>query len=246
MHKAQKNLMKPKGSSVVMTETPFQKRHCCWFCGEPSHVDVIFPPNTHPNSYHETAYLLLSCPHPTISVPACGECKKFAHKAEVGNIWALNSFVKKQLLKHYAKDLAIGINWTQEELSTSEFEGGNFAGFAKSAWFIYEVAKARVSYSSWPLVAGGIILEHENSASECTESFLFDDVLYPSVDDAIEHYSNTFMLDQHYVKAVLKQISNENIDVSSFAKAVRFCRLLVGATPNERKLAFKKLVANLY
>lgn len=238
---------KAKEQGVVITETPFDKRHCCWFCGEPSHVDFVFPPNNTLTSYHETKYLLLSCPHPTISVPCCGECQNLAARAEVDNIWSVNLYVKQQLLKRHAKDLAIGVNWTKDELANSEFEDGNFSGFAKSAWFIYEVAKGRVSYKGWPLIANGLVLDSSVAEGECVEPFQFDGVVYPSVNDAIAHYGNTFKLDQHYMTAVLKQMSEgiieKQLDGQSFSKAVRFCRALVDATPDKRKLAYRKLVS---
>jgi hypothetical protein len=229
-------------TSVIITETPFDKRCCCWFCGEPSHVDFIFPPVSSPTTYHENQYLVLNCPHPAISVPCCGECYKLANKAQVDNIWAVNSVVKKQLLKRHAKDLAIGVNWTQEELASSEFEQGNFAGFARSAWFIYEVAKERVNYLSWPLVVNGIELCDSINEVEQLTHFNFDDVTYPSIGDAIEHYANIFLLDPQYFSAVLQQLSDREINVKTFAQAIRFCRLLVNATSNERKSAFKALV----
>jgi len=239
---ASNKLEKTVTTSVIITETPFDKRCCCWFCGEPNHVDFIFPPLSSPKSYHENKYLVLSCPHPVISVPCCGECHKLANKARVDNIWAVNSVVKKQLLKRHAKDLAIGVNWTQEELSLSEFEQGNFAGFARSAWFIYEVAKGRVSYLSWALVVDGIELDDSVNEIDQLEIFYFDDVTYPSIGDAIEHYANIFLLDPQYFSAVLQQLSGGNIDAKSFAQAIRFCRLLVNATSNERKVAFNALV----
>jgi hypothetical protein len=232
-------LEKAAATSVIITETPFDKRCCCWFCGEPSHVDFIFPPQT---SYHENKYLVLSCPHPTISVPCCAECQKLASKARADNIWAVNAIVKKQLLKRHAKDLAIGVNWTQAELASSEFEQGNFAGFARSAWFIYEVAKGRVSYLSWPLVVNGIELDDSANDFDQQEVFHFDDVTYPSIGDAIEHYAKIFLIDPQYVSAVLQQLSDGKLDAKHFAQAIRFCRLLVNATSTERKVAFNALV----
>jgi len=175
-------------------------------------------------------------------VPSCGECHKLASKARVDNIWAVNSVVKKQLFKRHAKDLAIGVNWTQEELASSEFEQGNFAGFARSAWFIYEVAKERVSYLSWPLVVNGVEMCDSVNEVDQLANFHFDDVTYPSIGDAIEHYANIFLLDPQYFSAVLQQLSDGEVDVKSFAKAIRFCRLLVNATTNERKSAFNALV----
>ena len=233
-----------KPVTVAITETPFDKRYCCWFCGEPSHVNFIFPAlNISPRSYRDAQFLSLNCPHPTLSVPCCGECQKLAGKAKVDNIWAVNTFVKKQLLKRHAKDLAIGVNWTQQELSSSEFEQGDFAGFAKSAWFIYGVAKGRIGYMGWTLVVDGIELDGSVHEVEQSEPFNFDGVLYPSITDAIEHFGNIFLLDPHYFSAVLQYMANGTINDKSFAQAIRFCRLLVNATQHERKVAFNALVA---
>ena len=235
-------MVKPVAASVIVTETPFDKRHCCWFCGEPSHVNFVFPPRSTLSSYDESVFLLLSCAHPVISVPSCGECKTIAKKALVANIWAVNTYVKRQLLKCYSNDLAIGINWTKAELAASGFEQGNFAGFARSAWFMYEVAKGRVNYLGWLLVAHGIELEVVDFEVIQVETFSFDGVLYPSLPDAIRHYAKIFLLDEPYFFAVLQHLSKGDVNEKSFAQAVRFCRLLVNATPNERKVAFKTLV----
>lgn len=246
--KPEKPVTESVEKGVAITETPFDKRHCCWFCGEPSHLNFIFPTNTSiPDSssriFPQTKFFLLNCPHPKISVPCCAECQKIASKAQVDNIWAVKAYVKKQLLKRHAKDLAIGVNWTQQELATSEFEQGSFAGFAKSAWFIYEVAKARVSYMGWPLVVEGLVLDDSVYEEDYLAPFHFDGVTYPSINEAIEHYGKIFLLDQQYVNDVLQHIANGEIDQKSFAQTIRFCRLLINATPEERKVAFNNLTS---
>jgi hypothetical protein len=236
-------VIRPIIASVILTETPFDKRHCCWFCGEPSQVFFIFPSCYSAFAYESDKYLSLSNSHPSISIPSCRECQQFANRAQKNTIFAVKGYVKQKLLKRYAKDLAIGVNWTEQELAASEFEQGNFAGFARSAWFMYEVAKGRVSYLGWPLVADGIEFEDIDLEDLQVETFNFDGVLYPSLSDAITHYAKIFLLDEHYVTAVLQHLGNSGIDEKSFAQAVRFCRLLVNASQNERKLAFKALVA---
>lgn len=238
-------LTNPVAASVIVTETPFNKRHCCWFCGEPNNAQFIFPSHSSLSSYQGDNSLLVTCPHPVISVPSCSECHKLAKKARVHTIWAVKAFVKQQLIKHYAKDLAIGINWTKQELATSDFEDGSFSGFARSAWFIYEVAKERVNYLGWPLVASGIELNELLLDEKVSEVFGFDGVIYPSLADAISHYAKTFLLDEHYISEVLQHLGNGDINERAFAKAVRFCRLLVNATPYERKVALNTLIAEV-
>jgi len=237
-------LTNPVSSSVIATETPFNKRRCCWFCGEPNNIQFVFPSHSSLSSYQGDNSLLVTCPHPVISVPSCSECHKLAKKARVHTIWAVKDFVKRQLIKHHAKDLAIGINWTQEELASSEFEDGNFAGFARSAWFIYEVAKGRVNYLGWPLTVNGLELDELQLDEKIEEAFAFDGVLFPSLADAISHYAKTFLLNEHYISEVLQHLGNGDVDERSFARAVRFCRLLVNATPNERKVALKALISD--
>tara|TARA_Y100000034_G_C6789325_1_gene353286 strand:- start:208 stop:885 length:678 start_codon:yes stop_codon:yes gene_type:complete len=210
-----------------LIDIPFEHRHQCWFCGEPSHVSFTFP---------HSGYLVIACPHPTLMVPCCGECHTLARKAQVDDIWRVRQSVKAGLIKRYRKDLAIGISWTQEELANSGFEGGNFEGFQRSAWFMYEVAKDRVNYKAWPLSYRGEDLEEVF----VKDSFTFDGVTYPSVDDAILHYAQSFGIKVQVMKKALAITG-----IEAFADAVRFCRLLVGATPDEIKVALAGLASNI-
>jgi len=204
-------------------EVPFEKRHQCWFCGEPAGNSFGFPHQGH---------LVLDCPHPSLTLPSCSECQQLALAVKADSIWQVSIEVKRALINKYQKDLAIGINWTKQELAESQFEGGNFAGFQKSAWFMFEVAKGRVNHIGWPLVLNGIELE---VAFE-KEAFTFDGICYPSIDDAISHYAKAYYLHAAFFKQVVSIMSKER-----FADAVRFCRLLVGATPQERGAALKNL-----
>ncbi|MEW6983447.1 hypothetical protein AAD001_12415 [Colwelliaceae bacterium 6471] len=206
-----------------LIDVPFAYRHKCWFCGEPFNGHFEFP---------QQAHIVLSCPHPPVAVPSCIECKTIAKTANAETIWQVSTMVKRALMNVYQKDLAIGLNWTQEELANSQFEGGNFAGFQRSAWFMYEVAKARVNYLGWPLSLNGIQLEITNEK----DTFVFDGILYPSVGDAIDQYAQAYDLNMIFFKEVLAIMSENN-----FAQAVRFCRIAVGFTPQERKVALQTL-----
>jgi hypothetical protein len=206
-----------------ITETPFQYRQLCWFCGEPKEFLFAFP---------HSKWLVLDCVHPPIKVSACKECKRFASQAKVDSIWDVHMHVKQALIKHYHKDLAIGLNWTKEELEESEFEGGNFEGFKKSAWFMYEVAKGRVSYQPWPLIVNGDTLEYLPEK----EAFMFDGMRYPSIDDAILHYVQVFDLNLHFFKQVLARVGE-----AKFSSAIRYARIYIAATPQEQAIALRSL-----
>ena len=206
-------------NQASLVDIPFSKRRHCWFCGEPFSTLFSFPHQNH---------LVLDCPHPRLVVPSCSECNRFALSIKADSIWDVSSLVKKCLMKTYQKDLAIGLNWTQEELAESQFEGGNFAGFQKSAWFMYEVAKDRVNYMGYPLSYNGIELEVERSKS----SFNFDGINYPSVDDAISHYSQAYGLNKRFFTDLINKGGH-----ARFSAAIRLCRIMVGATPNEQREA---------
>ena len=237
-----------KNANIAQCETPFEKRHQCWFCGEPHSKQFIFPPLKNSSEFDEEAHLVFNCSHARLSVPSCTECYRVALHCQVESIWQVNLQVKQFLIKQYRKDLAIGINWSPELLAESQFEEGNFAGFQQSAWFMYEVAKTRVNFQGWPLVINGIVIEPIHSVDQ----FMFDGVLYPSIEEAITHYAKVFFLEKVFFKAVFHHLShriNHKFDENNqqvqqqFSHAVRFCRLLVGSTPDERKRAFAAFIA---
>lgn len=209
----------------LATETPFAFRNTCWFCGEPASKAFHFPQQ---NNY------TLDCAHPPVTVNTCGECLRWANIAHVDNIWQVRLEVKKALIKHYKKHLAIGINWTKKSLEESGFEHGNFASFQRSAWKMYEISRDRVNFSGWRLEVNGQTLD--DVSSTFTQAFCFDGVEYPSVEQAVTHYAENFSLNKQYLKHVLTIVGKEN-----FSLAIRFCRVQVGATPQERAYALRKL-----
>lgn len=205
-------------------ETPFNKRHQCWFCGEPSNQHFLFPGPEH---------VVINCSHPTLVVPSCVECCRFAEKSTASSIWQIEASVKRGLIQRYKKDLAIGINWSQQELIESEFDGGNFEGFKRSAWFVYEVAQARVNFKPWQIILNGIEIKDTLERDQ----FHFDGINYPCIDDALQHYAQTHFLQKSFLKEVTYILG-----VKNFAAAVRFCRLRIGYTPNEKQQAIKELI----
>jgi hypothetical protein len=205
-------------------EVPFDFRHTCWFCGEPANHVFEFPHNNH---------IVLDCPHPYLSLYSCTECYSFAKQSNGNSIWQVAADVKRSILNTYQKDLAIGINWTSQELVDSQFEGGNFEPFQRSAWFMFEVAKARVNFKHWPIVVNGLTV---NMSTHSISAFVFDGVTYPSIEDAIIHYANVFKLNTAYLRQVLAKVG-----IEQFSFAIRFCRQMISTTPDERKLALAEL-----
>ena len=208
----------------TMIGIPFEYRHACWFCAEPANRLFSFPHHKH---------LVINCIHPDLTLPSCDECYTIARGAKVDDIFAVRSSVKQQLIKHYRKDLAIGLNWTKQELEESEFDGGNFEGFKRSAWFMYEVAKDRVNFKSWPIEVNGVAIENFLTDRE----FTFDGMSFPNVDQAILHYARVFRLDRHFLKQLVYQLSSDK-----FARAVSIARINIDATEQEKLALLKQLL----
>jgi hypothetical protein len=64
--------------------------------------------------------------------------------------------------------------------------------------------------------------------------FKFDGVTYPSVDIAIDHFIETYDLSSWAFKKTLSIVGFDK-----FGKAVKFCRLLLGSTPEQQRLALR-------
>ena len=84
-------------NDVNTIEIPFEHRHHCWFCGEPSQFKFTFPPKYNIN-FSIKDHFALDCPHPSLCVPSCAECHRIAKQAEVNSIWAVNEHVKRRLI----------------------------------------------------------------------------------------------------------------------------------------------------
>ncbi|WP_371188924.1 hypothetical protein [Thalassotalea maritima] len=209
--------------SYQAIDVPFANRHQCWFCGEPYLRSLAFPAS---NSLH------LDCPHPAIFINACGECFELASQSNGHTIFSCRQDVKLALLKRYHKDLAIGQNWTQQELADAGFEGGNFAGFAKSAWFMYEVAKQRVNFAGWPIQVAGQVVDDTYQGKQ----FHFDGVTYPDIYQAVDFYRKAFDVNKDFVLALLQKLGT-----NKFAVAIRIARQCVGFTPQERQQVLRDL-----
>lgn len=196
-------------------DIPFEYRHCCWFCQEPSSLVLAFP--------HSSQYDF--CPHPALNIPACSECIRWASSPRFVDIMSCRSWVKQQLIKKYRQHLAIGLNWTKQELEDSGLEGKIFEGFRRSGWAMYEIAKARVNFVGWPLSIDYQELELNDFVLE----FTFDGVTYPTIDDAIIHYSHQFGLDRVFIRQLLIVLGQDK-----FSRAISLARINIATSKREQ------------
>lgn len=214
-------------SRYAVIEIPFNQRHCCWFCGEPDEQLINFP------KYSSEESLLTHIP---LCLPSCNECATIVKRSAFTSLNAYRDAIKQALLSKHQKVLAIGSNWTEQELKESEFEGAAFEGFKRSAWFMFELMQGRINYQGWPLRVNNedLVIEQEN------ESFAFDGVTYINLDSAVTHAVKTFHLDEQLFTRVLSVIGKDK-----FSQAIRLCRLYPMLTSKERESVFLQILDSI-
>ncbi|MCE9678569.1 hypothetical protein LZP69_05105 [Shewanella sp. AS1] len=196
-----------------LVDIPFDKRHTCWFCAEP--CDRVF-------HYQAQTYT----PHPSLAVPSCRECLSLAKRFPLTSIWDCHQAVKDELMRLHKKHLAIGENWTEQELAESEFSCKILEGFKKSGWFMYQVAKGRATAKPWPLSIDGIMLDEQAYQL----NFQFDGLCFSSIAKAIEHYSQMLGLDKHFLQQLTAIVGR-----ARFGYAIRLSRLNIAASPKVKQ-----------
>lgn len=187
-------------------DIPFNSRHTCWFCGEPSHVYAPFP----------NKKTRAKVDHQSIEVPSCDECFSLSQTSDASSVLQLQSEVKHGLLKKHSQALAVGLNWTKEELEESEFTGAALEGFRRSAWAMYEIAKARIDYQGWPLSLDDMPMEIYDE----TSCFEFDGMRYLNLNACIDHYATSLSLD----KPLLEQLTDV-VGIERLSYAIQIAKL---------------------
>uniref|UniRef100_E6XPN6 Uncharacterized protein n=1 Tax=Shewanella putrefaciens (strain 200) TaxID=399804 RepID=E6XPN6_SHEP2 len=210
-------------SAIPIIDIPFDKRHTCWFCGEPCNQHFEYHSQTH-------------TPHPSLAVPACSECAKLAKQHPLTSIWDCRIAVKDALMRIYAKHLAIGINWTEAELAESEFSCNVFEGFKKSAWMIYQIARDRINAPGWPLRLEEIEIDDQGYSA----GFEFDGVTYTSVHAAIHYYSTQFTLDPTFFADLVRLVGR-----ARFNYALRLARIHIASAKEMKRQVLTDLEAEL-
>ncbi|OBU14616.1 hypothetical protein [Photobacterium aquimaris] len=212
-------------SSYHNIDVPFDYRHTCWFCGEPyfdSHAFMAVP-----NYDNQTLPIMLPC---------CQECFSFANGLKVSSLDLLRDKVKQQLHKKYHKHLQIGVNWTKEELESSEMDGKALEGFRISGWKMFEIAKERVNYSGWPIYIDGLPCYDVTT----TFQFEYDGIIYTSLNHAVTQLAALYAIPQPYLEQVIELVGREKMTY-----ALRFCKITYGYSPAERESSLASLRALL-
>ncbi|OLQ94472.1 hypothetical protein BIY21_08940 [Vibrio ponticus] len=200
-----------------LIDIPFNCRHTCWFCGEPSSTAIEFP---------DSSNVTASLAHPLLSLPACRECCSFKYPRHIRSVWVLRSHIKQTLITKYTKHLAVGENWTEEELKHSEFSGAILGGFGESAWQMYLIAKQRIAYEGWALSVDDQALE----ILDDTSNFEFNGTQYPSLDACIDFFVDGSGID----KELLTQLV-EIVTPVRFSYALQIAKLNKRLTPTKRR-----------
>lgn len=212
-------------SSYHNIDVPFDYRHTCWFCGEPyfdSHAFMAVP-----NYDNQTLPIMLPC---------CQECFAFANAVKVSSLDLLRDKVKQQLHKKYHKHLQIGVNWTKEELESSEMDGKALEGFRISGWKMFEIAKERVNYAGWPINIDGLPCYDVTT----TFQFEYDGIIYTSLNHAVTQLAALYAIPQPYLEQVIELVGRDKMTY-----ALRFCKTTYGYSPAERESSLASLRALL-
>ncbi|WP_295899311.1 hypothetical protein [uncultured Vibrio sp.] len=196
----------PKTTHTLI-DIPFEFRHSCWFCGEPSSALTQLP---HASSKGQNVE------HAPLEIPSCSECNAIKAPKHVRSIWALRSYINQALITKYAKHLGIGENWTKQELIDSDFSGAILGGFGNSAWKMYEIAKQRISYQGWALSLDGLPLD----SIDDTAHFTFEGTHYTSVNHCIDYFVTATGIDKDLLEELVSILS-----VDRFGYALKIARL---------------------
>ncbi len=139
-------------------------------------------------------------------------------------------------MRIYAKHLAIGINWTEEELAESEFSCKVFEGFKKSAWMMYQIARDRINAPGWPIVLEGVAIDDQGHGA----GFEFDGVIYTSLHAAIHYYSTQFTLDPRFFAELVRLLGR-----GRFSYALRLARIHIAAAKEMKQQVLADIKAEL-
>ena len=193
--------------SYTLIDIPFDSRHTCWFCGEPSATSLHFPGTPESNTRLE---------HVPLTIPACNECNSIHYPSHLNSIWALRSCIRQALISKYTKHLAIGENWTEQEIIDSDFSGAILGGFGRSAWRMYEISKQRVTFQGWVVSVDDLPLDIIDETSD----FEFDGIHYSSLHTCIDFFADATDID--------KELLTQLVDIvgpSRFNYALKIAKL---------------------
>ncbi|OBT13524.1 hypothetical protein A9264_13995 [Vibrio sp. UCD-FRSSP16_10] len=197
-------------------DIPFNNRHQCWFCGEPSEISLDYPRRV---DFEAKGHL-------SINLPICDECNSLATKESSNSIYDLKLKLTHKNLIKYARVLGIGINWTKLELESEQLSGAAFVGFNESAWGMYEIARQRIAFQGWPLTYDEIPLE----LIDDSHFFESEGVKFLNVSSAIDYYCDAEGLDKE-----LLSLLSDLLGETRFKDTLLIARVNTNLTRKERQ-----------
>ena len=210
-----KRLTPEQLEQIPLMDIPFKHKDQCWFCGEPVFKAITFVSNS---NYQVEL--------PAVKIPSCEECYGFGKSERLPYIELLHDLVKDKITQKHQKSLAIGANWTKQELEESEFTGAALEGFKRSGWMMYEITKQRVNFAGWPISIDGV----ETGQGHVEGDIKFDGIVYPNLSSAIRSLGKTYSLDRGYFAQVLELIGTDRMTY-----AIGFCRSTTMDGPRARE-----------
>ncbi|PKF50050.1 hypothetical protein [Enterovibrio nigricans] len=202
-----------QSDSHTPIDIPFNFRHTCWFCGEPASKTLHFPRQANKKIEHAL-----------LAIPACKECDSIKYSRDISSIWRLRASIKQALITKYTRHLAIGENWTEEELSDSEFSGSILGGFGQSAWQMYEIAKQRIAYEGWPLSVGELPFD----TFDDTSGFDFNGTRYASLSTCIDFFVSATDVDKDLLTQLVEIVTPERFEyalkIAKLNKRISYAR----------------------
>ncbi|KII75638.1 hypothetical protein [Vibrio renipiscarius] len=204
-------------------DIPFNFRHTCWFCGEPSSKSLHFPRQASKTSQHTA-----------LTLPACRECDAIKYPSKVNSIWVLRAYLKQALITKYTKHLAIGENWTEQELLESGFSGALLGGFGDSAWQMYEIAKQRIAFEGWPLSIDDLPFY----TIDDTSGFEYNETRFSSLSTCIDFFVAATGVDHDLLTQLIDIVTPNRFDY-----ALKIAKLNKRVSPTRRNQIIEEITA---
>lgn len=200
---------KGKSLNYKHIDVPFELRHTCFYCGDPSDTLDHFPPISR---YHD--YLGIYDSHPAVVVPSCIECNLLLVDSLQGDIYERFDEAKVRLTKRLAKYLKYSSVWDNDSLADAEFTG-SFRKFADNIIIEASLVKERLEWDHWPITVNGESIYEIRR----TESLALDNIKFKRYDHLLEYVKKVHKVPTLYFEKVV-----EIVGLGKLQFALHYCK----------------------